>query len=337
VLLPTLAPLSAFPPLTTRTLTPTVIHYYFAGGENSTGTRSTLSLLNPGLRPADALLTFYFADGTVRNTRVSVNPYTMRAVPVSALIDRNEPFGLQVASALPVAAQLTLDQPGRDGDTIAPATATDKTWYLAEGYTGLTFHESAALLNPGDRAARVTLHLLSFDGRAARSVLVTVAPHAQAVVNVNRLLSGRAAGLIATSDQGVVVESPEYSGSPNAAGIAGSDAFGQTTGAARWSFAAGAAGGLSAVSEFFLLYNPSANAISVSLVFYDAHGMTATRHVVVAAHARATLDLRRLAPSVIGMHGVTLTSMNGQKFVVEQTVFTPNVSTLRTTQGLAQP
>jgi len=46
--------------------------------------------------------------------------------------------------------------------------------------------------------------------------------------------------------------------------------------------------------------------------------------------------VRRLAPGLTALHGVTLQSTDGQGFVAEQTVFAPDLTTLRTTQGLAQ-
>jgi len=115
--------------------------------------------------------------------------------------------------------------------------------------------------------------------------------------------------------------------------VAGSVVFGLNGGAPRWSFAGGGASG---TSEFLLLYNPSPRAVGVTATFYGADGRLATARVTIAAHGRATLDVRRAAPGLAGLHGVTLAADGGQGFVAEQTVFAPDLSTLDSTQGFAQ-
>ena len=80
-------------------------------------------------------------------------------------------------------------------------TGLGTTWYLAEGYTGLTFGESVSILNPGARPSQVWLELLPFGGRRSRTVAVNVGAHSHAVVDVRRLMPRPSLSLVARSSQ----------------------------------------------------------------------------------------------------------------------------------------
>lgn len=415
--------------------------FYFAGGQNTQSVNSTLQLLNPGATRAKVALTFYSNDGGVRKVSLTIPAHSQRSVPVAALTRVPSAFGLSLTASTRIAAQLGLSRSSRDGDAILGNTGLGRDWYLAEGYTGLTFHETVSILNPdAAHEAHVVLHVLALGGKGSKNVTVTVRAHSHAVIDVNKLLPGRSLSIVATSDRGIVVERtltfskdghggdygltaraginvaatswlfaegttagrfetyltvlnpgrttaritarfygvsgrllaqksitvagqargnivlarvlhatsiasvvtsnqpivverPEYFGSPNGTKIAGSDAFGVNGGAAQWSFAGGQTGG---TSEFLLLFNPSRVSVPVNVIFYGSNGAMLRRQILLGRNARATIDVGKLGSAVDALHGVTLTSSNGQGFVVEQTVFAPNLSNLRTTQGLAQ-
>jgi len=421
---------------------PVASRFYFAGGENTPDTRSTLDLLNPGRRAATVRLTFYAANGATRGASVSVPAHSQHAVALAGLAGRGA-FGLTLTANQPVAAQLRLLRPGRDGDEILGNTGLDTRWYLAEGYTGLTFHETVSVLNPDRMAtARVTLHLLALGGKGSRDIRITIPAHTHRTIDVTRLLPGRSLSVVATSDHGIVVERtltfshdghgrgyglttragtnvaatswifaegttagrfetyltvlnpgprpahvtarfygrdgrqigvrrltvaglsranillhtvvhasgvastvvgdapiiverPEYFGSPNGARVAGSDAFGLNGGATRWSFAGGNIAAPNH-SEFLLLFNPSMARVTVLATFYGDNGRTLTRRLTLAPYGRDTLDVKPSEPGLSAVHGVTLQGANGQGFVVEQTVFARDLTSLDTTQGLAQ-
>jgi len=420
---------------------PVASRFFLAGGQDGAGTTSQLQLLNPNGRSAAALLTVYYADGTVRRATLALPAHLQRTVFIAHLTGRAGRFGLALTATRQIATQLQLTRLGRDGDAILANTGLATRWYLAEGYTGLTFHETVAILNPSpSQPAYVALRLLALGGRGSRTVALAVSAHSESVVDVSRLLPGRSLSVVATSDRGVVVERtltfsrdgrglgygltaragtnvaatswlfaegttvnhfetyltilnpgaaparvtarffgragrllgsttltvaglsrgnirlnglvhasgiastvmsdrpviverPEYFGSPNGTRVAGSVVFGRNGGAPRWSFAGGGANG---TSEFLLLYNPSPRLVGVMATFYGADGRTVQRRLTIAARGRATVDVRRSIPGLAGLHGVTLTSDGGTGFVAEQTVFAPNLSTLNSTQGFAQ-
>jgi len=420
-----------------RGVLPVAARFYFAGGLTTATAHAFVDLLNPNAQAATARLTFYFENGQMAVRAIPLAAHAQTVVAVADLQGPAGTFGLYVRANRSITAQITTARDGRDGDALLGNSGLGTTWYLAEGYTGLTFHETVSILNPDPAApATVQLRLLPLGGGPAKVVPVTVAAHTNGVVDINSLLPGQSVSVVATadrpvvvertltfgpngygmtsragtettatswlfaegttvnrfqtyltilnpgaapatvtasfyagdgnalgsrtlvvpaasranlrlndflsasgiasvvtSDQAVVVERPEYFGSPNAAGIAGSDVFGQNGAGVRASFAGGDTG---TSSEFLLIYNPSAATIPIDATFYGANGARTPRRIEVAPTARYTLNVNTSIPGFSPSHGVVLASLNGLGFVAEQTVFAPNHTTLRSTQGLAQ-
>jgi len=411
--------------------------FYFAGGINTATEHSVVQVLNTNNQPADLSLHFYFDNGATYSKTATVAAHAQAVIPVSQFGLPSGTFGLQLNVDRQVSAQLSIQRDGRDGDTLLGNTGLGTTWYLAEGYTGLTFHENVSIMNPDPSvAAHVQLQLLPFGGRAGKSVTVTVAPHSNSVTDINALLPGQSLSIIATSDrpvvvertltfstngygmttragsngpatswifaegttvnrfqtfltvlnpnvtpalvtasfysrtgtslgsrtilvtgrsranlklndlfnasgvasvvtsnQPIVVERPEYFGSPNGYRIAGSDVFGRNGAGVRWSFPAGDTQGH---SDFLLVYNPSATTVPINVTAYGSDGRTLTKSIAVPPTVRYNIDVGQLFPGLTAQHGIVLTSASGAGFVAEQTVFAPDHSTLQSTQGLAQ-
>jgi len=411
--------------------------YYFAGGLQTASAKSFVNLLNANGQPATVKLTFYFNNGATDTKTVTVKPTSQQTLAVASLEPFSGAFGLVVSADRRITAQLNINRPGQDGDAILGNTGLGQTWYLAEGYTGLSFRESVSILNPDQTTpAHVQLQILPLGGGAGKSVPVTVPAHSNGVVDINAQFPGKSVSIVAmsdrpvvvertltfssngygqttragtnsasanwlfaegttvnrfetyltilnpsvqpasvtasffgasgntlgsrtvlvaarsraniklndtlnasgiasvvTSNQLIVVERPEYFGSPNGANVAGSDVFGRNGAGVRWSFPGGNTQGN---SEFLLLYNPSGVTVPVDATFYGSDGQTATRRVYVAPTARYNIDVNRLLPGFAPIHGAVVRSANGQGFVAEQTVFAPDHTTLRSTEGLAQ-
>jgi len=416
---------------------PVSAQFYFAGGMNTAAEHSTVDLLNANGQATTVRLTFYFDNGTTEVRTVSVAPTSEMSVPVAGFGFPAGTFGLYVTANRHITAQITMARDGRDGDALLGNTGLGTRWYLAEGYTGLTFHETVSVLNPDPATpAHVQLQLLPFGGRAGKSIVVTVAPHSNLVTDINSQLPGQSLSIIAnsdrpvvvertltfsnggyglttragtntpatnwlfaegttvnrfqtyltilnpntipvrvtasffgqtggslgsktivvagnsranlklndflsasgiasvlTSDLPVVVERPEYFGSPNEAGVAGSDVFGLNGAGVRWSFPGGDTNGN---SEFLLVYNPSPLPVAIDVDLYGSNGQRVVKRVSVPPTVRYNINVNTLAPGFAPIHGAILRSASGQGFIAEQTVFAPNYSSLRSTQGLAQ-
>jgi len=417
-----------------------VTRSYLAGGVNAPGQPSFVSIVNPSAARARVRLTFYFPNGATHGAFFVVARDTQRTIPVSSLIGRTGSFGLAVASDRGIVPGLVLARVGRDDDTLVGSASLARTWYLAEGYTALTFHETVALLNPDpDHAARVSLLLLPAGGRGRReTVTVSVRAHSEQVVDINALAPDRPLSIVTTSnrpivvertltfsrdaagngyglttrlgetrpaqtwlfaegstsnrfqtfltilntsqdtarvtasfydsrghllarktlavtslrratlrlndflnasgiasvvtaDRPIVVERPEYFGSPNGVRIAGSDVFGRIGTSPFWIFPGGDTAGK---SEFLLLFNPTRRNVPVRITVYESNGRTASTTIRLAPRERGTVEVGRRFPGATSRRGEVVRTLNGQGIVVEQTVFAPDHSTLRSTQGL---
>jgi len=266
---------------------PGATQFYLAGGQNSATAHSTLDLLNANGAPATVRLTFYFADGATAHAAVSVPASSQRAVPVRRLISRAGAFGVRVQSNQPVTAQLDLTRDGQDGDDILGSPALATRWYLAEGYTFLTFHETVALLNPGDGAAHVTLRLMSSASGPRRAVMVSVPAHTQTLVDVNRVLPNQSLGAVVDSDHPIAVERSLTFG---AGGYGLAARMGATGTATTWYFGGGSATIL--FESYLTILNPGDRPARVTARYYEGvtQGRVATApSVTVAPHSRANI------------------------------------------------
>src|SRR5579884_3172941 len=157
---------------------------YFAGATTLPGDHADLPILNTNAQPAHVDLTFFYASGPPRQASLDVPAHSRATADLTALAGPNQVFGVKLSADRLVTAQLRVQRDGKDGYGLLGAPAPATTWYLAEGYTGLTFHETLSLVNPGPMPAQVQLRLLPFGGRPARSVMVTVAPQSTDTLGV---------------------------------------------------------------------------------------------------------------------------------------------------------
>jgi hypothetical protein len=269
-----------------------VQHYYFAGGMESPTEHTTLALLNGGRQRASVRLTFLFGTGAPDTKLVHVAPASALRVAVAHIERRHGPFGLVVTAGSAVTPQLTLTRNQRDGDSLPGSRQLATRWYLAEGSTERTFHETVAILNPDGRArARVLLRLLPVGGRGGREVRLTVPAHTHRVVDINRLLPGRALSIIATADRPIAVERTlTFSRDRHGRGYGLTASLGATASAPRWLFAAGAT--TSHVQTFLTILNPGAQAARVTArVDGQPGGAPGSRTFVVPAGSRSTIRL----------------------------------------------
>jgi len=263
-------PLVAYTPPTSR--------FYFAGGQNSRGTHPTLLLLNAGTVGADATLTAYFDDGTMATRRVGVPARTQQHVALVGLVGRHATFGLAVSSGSPaLSGGLALTRFGRDDDAIPAVAAPATTWYLAEGYSLLTFYETLSILNPDPgQAAHVTLRLFGRTVHGNHAIGVLVPPHSSFLVDVNRLLRHRSAGSVSMSvsaDHGIVIERTLAFSRLTPRGRSGfglTMTDGTSATATSWLFPGGALG--RHTESYLAALNPGSRPAHLNLRFYGAGG-----------------------------------------------------------------
>jgi len=317
--------------------------WYLAEGYTGLTFRESIALLNPNRQAATVRLRLLLPHGDGNRTvMMLVGAHSERVVGINDLLGKKGAAVSIVADAdraILVERTLTFSSGGYGLTTRDAAPHAAISWLFAEGSTRAPFQTFLTILNPGDRTARVAATFFGRDGRRLGRKTLTVAAGARATLLVNNIVANvSSVASVVTSDRPVVVERPEYIGSPNGRDVAGSDVFGRTGAARRWAVP----GGLLARgdSEFLLLYNPSPRGIPVVITFYNTtNGRTATTTAPAPAASRTTFDVNgfeRNGHPLAASHGATLQAGNNGGFVVERSVFGPNHGTLQATQGLAQ-
>ncbi len=206
-------------------------------------------------------------------------------------------------------------RPGRDGDVVPATTRAGKHWYFAEGYTGLTFGETIAVLNPSpSTTARVTLRLLPLNGKAATTDVLHVAPHAQALVDVGALLHGHSVAIILESTSAVAVERTltfSYAGKVRGYGLTAQAGVGEPS--TRWYFAEGTTS--NGFETYLTVLNPGTSTTHVLARFYDADGRAlGQRALTVGAARRANI----LVGDVVHATSIASVVTSDRPIVVEQ-------------------
>jgi hypothetical protein len=270
---------------------------------------------------------------------VRVRPHTELVEDINPLLPRRS-LSIIAAASRPVVVErrLTFSRDGHGHDygltTRAGTTAPACLWLLAQGTPLPHGQTSLALLNPTTRTAHVTARFYTSSGRLVGSRTIRLSGPSRAQITLPSAgPAGGAAGVV-TSDQPLVVERLEYGGAPNGTRTAGSDVFGRSGPAPRWSFPGGDT--RRGQREVLLLDNPSAASVHVVATLYGSDGRTWRQHVTLLPYGQAALDVGRSFPGAMGVHGVRVTSVNGEGFLAEQTVFAASGSTTQRTQGLAQ-
>ena len=284
--------------------------FYFVGASTMPGERANLAVLNPNARAARVDVTFYYRDGTPRHARFSVAAHSRGTASLNSLAGNNKAFGVALTADRIVSAQLAVARRGEDDFSLLGVSAPANTWYLAEGYTGLTFHETLALLNPGRATARVQVRLLPFGGRAARTVTVTVAPRRAQLVDVNRLMPGRSLSVIATSRAPIVLSRLLTF---STRGYGATARMGVNTPAMSWLFAEGTT--TTRFQTFLTVLNPNRAGATVTARFYSRTGSSLGRRTIyVPGLRRANIKLN----DILRASGVASVVTGNLPIVVER-------------------
>lgn len=260
---------------------------YFAGASTMPGEHATLPILNPNAQPVHINLTFFYQSGPPGAAKLDVPPHSRGTADLNALAGGSSVFGVKLVADRSVTAELHISRDGKDGIKLLGTTAPATTWYLAEGYTGLTFHETLALVNPGEALSQVQLRLLPFGGRAARTVEVAVAPQSTHMVDINSLMPHQSLSIIASASQPILVARILTFSNQ---GFGMTAKAGTNTPATNWIFAEGTT--TTRFQTFLTILNPNTVGVLVTASFYgQTGGSLGSRTIYVAPLSRANLRL----------------------------------------------
>ncbi len=172
-------------------------------------------------------------------------------------------------------------------------TATNTTWYFAEGYVGGNFQEFLTLENPDThQAAQVQVQYL-FSGGTGPTFVHSVPPQSRSTIDVNRELNspytgtGRSVSMIVTSLNGVgiVAERPMYftfNGINSGTDVLGATRLGQDF------YFADVESQRNYASFITILNPPGGKTANVTLSYFAGGTQIATTTIVVPAGRRGT-------------------------------------------------
>ncbi len=284
---------------------PVAAMLYFAGASTMPGESAMLPILNPGALPAHIDLTFYYLEGPSGHASMNVAAHSRATVNLNAMVGQRQGFGVKLVADRSVTAELRETRSGKDGFGLLGVSAPNTTWYLAEGYTGGSFHEMLSLVNPGTVASTVQLRLLPFGGRAARTVSVTVAPQSAQNVDVNRLMPHQSLSVIANASQPIVL-ARKLTFSTNGYGITAKTGINTPT--TSWAFATGRAA--MGFQTFLTILNPNTTGTYVTASFFGQTGGSLGSHTVyVAGLSRANIKLNNVLGAANGIASVVSSNM----------------------------
>jgi hypothetical protein len=242
--------------------------WYFAGGNTNPGNDTQIAIVNPGNSPATVTFLFMFTSGNPVPYTATVPGDSRATVDVGSIVGPNHDVFTKLTADRKIGASETVFRNGQDFSSTIGASAPLQTWYLAEGYTGISFHEYIRIFNPGSVTARVDVRLLPFNGRPASSVVEVVAAQSGAILDVNSIESGLSLSAIVDSDQPVVVDRLMTFGP---GGYGATEQVGSNTPSSTWLFAEGST--VNNFETYLTILNPSpSQPAAVTATFFDQLG-----------------------------------------------------------------
>ncbi len=242
--------------------------FYFAGVSTMAGEHPALAVLNPTNQTATVTVTLMYTAQAPVTRALTVQPHARLTTDLLALGASGMRFGVKLTADRQISASVTERRDGKDQWSTPGVSAPNSTWYLAEGYTGLTFKEYISVLNPNASTAVVTLRLLPFNGKPASAYTYNIPAQREVFIQVNSLLRGQSLSAIVSSALPVVAQRTMTFGS----GDFGAHAkVGTNLSAVNWYFAEGST--LNNFETYLTVLNPNANqAAFVTASYFSATG-----------------------------------------------------------------
>jgi lipoprotein-anchoring transpeptidase ErfK/SrfK/diaminopimelate epimerase len=163
-----------------------------------------------------------------------------------------------------------------------------KTWYFAEGYTGVGFNEYVCIFNPQEQVAAFDIDMMLPDG-SVHTQPFTVGAKSRITLNVDDFqgMSDTNVSVRIRSQQPVVAERAMYFDYNGKTG--GHVSLGVTEPSPNWYFAEGYTGG--GFDEYILVLNPNAQDAVVTFDFMKPDGSVYSEDFPVGANSRATVNV----------------------------------------------
>jgi hypothetical protein len=307
--------------------------FYFAEGTCRPGFMPYFSIQNPGTKAADVTITYMKGDGGTVSQSLAV-PAASRATispkdKLGEADDAAHDFSARVActngQAIVAERPTYFDYAGCTGGSDAVgATAQAAEFFFAEGTTRPGFDTFFSILNPGDKAAAVTLTYMRGDG-TTKAQSFTVPPssrgtaHPADVLGVaNDAAHDFSSRVTSTNGVPLVVERPMYF-KYKGAWSGGSDVLGATSSSTCWYFAEGTT--RPKFETYIALQNTGSKVARIAVSYMLANGASKSQTVTVPANSRGTVhpsDVLGSSDDPAHDFACSLVSTNGVGIVAER-------------------
>ncbi len=292
-------------------------NWYFAEGYTGPGFQEWLTLQNPGLATANVAIEYSFRGGGGTIQTMSVNPKSRSTIDVNAAAGSNKEVSVKISSDQAIIAErpMYFNFNGiNGGHDVVGATASNKNWYFAEGYTGPGFQEWLTLQNPNGATANVTIQY-SFRGGGGTTQIMSIYPKSRSTVDVNMAAgTNKEVSIKITADQAIIAERPMYF---NFNGINdGHDVVGANASDYNWYFAEGYTG--SGFQEWLTLLNPNGATANITIQYSFRGGGGKTQTMSIGPNSRSTVDVNTAAGT---NKEVSIDIMSDQKIIAERPMY----------------
>lgn len=216
--------------------------WYLAEGYTGGGFDTFVLIENPNPQEARARMDYMLPNGECVTKYYDLLPNSRRTIhlnEVAGLEDTDVSVRVNADRPVVVERSMYFDYFGiKEGSNSTATTSLDRTWYVAEGYTGEGFDTYILLMNPGEVDAGTTLSFL-LPGGGEKKVSVTVPAQSRRTVKVDDLdgMGGTEFSTLVSSGQPIVVERALYFRILSRDG--GHSAVGVAAPATEWYFAEG--------------------------------------------------------------------------------------------------
>ena len=267
---------------------PVATRWYFANGDTTGNTRTTISMLNPGDVQALVKMTFLYQTGPERSYSQTVPAHSVAVVDLAQTAGPGRHVSTILEADRQISAESDVSYGTGDATVALGAPGAARTWYLAEGYTNGSFREELAVMNPATTFATIDVRFLPFNDRPAREARFVMQPRSNITIDAGQYMPGQSISAIVTADRDVVVERAMRFG---AGGRGAHDKIGATSASTVWMFAQGQSSGDR--QTFFTILNPNQAApAAVTATFYDSTGKpVGAKTIVVNPLRRGNIKL----------------------------------------------
>ncbi len=272
--------------------------WYFAEGNTYNWNREWLCLQNPGSSAAEVKVDFMLGDGSVQTKDYTVNPLSRSTIDVNgALAPVQADVSMRVHSeGSPIVAErpmyFTYGGKWRGGTNVMGASASNTSWYFAEGNTRTWNDMWLCIQNPNDSAATVLVTYKSIYGPGTTGTY-SVKARSRYTISVDAVVGDDVdLGVDILSDYPVIVERPMYFNYQNK-WDGGHDVVGCNQAKTMWYFAEGCTryDSQNQFDTWICIMNPTNPDTTATVTYMLGTGENVTKTYDVRAAQRITVDV----------------------------------------------